>query len=236
MSTATAPDLTLPLLGGRYHFLLRRLHSITGIMFGGYLIVHLVVNATIAQRGGIYQFQVNKIHELPWLPVVEWLFIFLPIIYHAVYGTWIIVTGQPNVASYPYLKNWNYLLQRISAVIIILFVVFHVLTLKYNIVKGLGFDPHQAQRSIMEHMRFSPAIAWVVYPIGVLASAFHTANGFFTAAITWGLTVSAGGQRRWGAICTVLFVLLLAAGMIALAAAATQPLPAPIHAGAPAIG
>jgi phospholipid/cholesterol/gamma-HCH transport system permease protein len=41
MTTATATtssDHTLPLLGGRHHFLLRRLHSLTGIIFGGYLV------------------------------------------------------------------------------------------------------------------------------------------------------------------------------------------------------
>ena len=42
MSTATAtattaPDLTVPEIGGTHHFLLRRLHSLTGLVFGGYL-------------------------------------------------------------------------------------------------------------------------------------------------------------------------------------------------------
>ena len=48
MTTATAPDYALHSIGGRHHFLLRRLHSLTGLIFGGYLIVHLLVNATIA--------------------------------------------------------------------------------------------------------------------------------------------------------------------------------------------
>src|SRR5436309_656611 len=88
VSTAVTPDLTVPLAGGKIHFLLRRLHSLTGLVFGGYLIVHLIVNATLAQRGTVYQEQVNKIHALPWLPVVEWTFIFIPIIFHTVYGIW----------------------------------------------------------------------------------------------------------------------------------------------------
>ena len=44
----------------------------------------------------------------------------------------------------------------------------------------------------------------------------------FTAAITWGLTISAGAQRRWGFVCAGLFALLFLAGIIALFAAATQ--------------
>src|SRR5438067_3581213 len=119
LSTATAttaPDLTVPLLGGHHHFLLRRLHSLTGIIFGGYLVVHLLVNATIAQLGTVYQVQVNKIHDLPMLWALEWGLIYLPILYHTVYGIWITATGQPNVNRYPYAKNWFYVLQRISAI------------------------------------------------------------------------------------------------------------------------
>src|SRR6266498_2017547 len=105
VSTLTAPasDHTAPaLLGSRQHFVLRRLHSLTGLVFGGYLIVHLLVNATIAQGGIVYQQQVDKIHSLPFLPVIEWSFIYLPILYHTIYGVWITLTGQPNVANYPY--------------------------------------------------------------------------------------------------------------------------------------
>src|SRR5437016_14636424 len=100
-TATTAPDLTVPEIGGTHHFLLRRLHSRTGLVFGGYLIVHLLVNATIAQGGEHYQQQVDKIHSLPFLPVIEWSFIYLPILYHTIYGVWITLTGQPNVANYP---------------------------------------------------------------------------------------------------------------------------------------
>ncbi|MGE5608116.1 MAG: succinate dehydrogenase [Bacillota bacterium] len=226
MSTATASDLTLPLLGGRYHFLLRRLHSLTGIIFGGYLVVHLIVNATIAQLGQVYQVQVNKIHDLPFLWGVEWAFIFLPIIYHTVYGIWITVTGQPNINNYPYTKNWFYLFQRISAIIIVLFILFHVLSLKYGAFNWLSpalmFDPHNASATVHAHMTTSWFVAGVIYPIGILASCYHLANGFWTAAITWGVTTSAAAQKRWGYACLALFILTFVLGMIALVASVTM--------------
>src|SRR6187401_2058811 len=66
------PARTLPpVIGSRHYFLLRRLHSLTGIVFGGYLIVHLLVNATIAQMGAVFQTQVQKIHDLPFLWAFE---------------------------------------------------------------------------------------------------------------------------------------------------------------------
>lgn len=233
VSTATtASDLTLPLLGGRYHFVLRRLHSLTGLIFGGYLVVHLIVNATIAQLGNVFQVQVDKIHGLPFLPAVEWTFIFLPILYHTVYGIWITLTGQPNNDRYGYMKNWFYLFQRISAIIIVLFMLFHILSLKYHIFgagSALNFDPHNAAASVHRHMNASWAIAWIVYPIGILASCFHLANGFWAAGITWGLTTSANAQKRWGYACLGLFVLTLVLGMTALVAATTMN-PAPVGA------
>jgi succinate dehydrogenase / fumarate reductase cytochrome b subunit len=228
VSTAVASDHTAPLLGGRHHFLLRRLHSLTGIIFGGYLVVHLIVNATIAQFGQVYQVQVNKIHDLPLLWAIEWLFIYLPIIYHTVYGIWITITGQPNVDRYPYSKNWFYTFQRVSAIVIVLFMIFHVFSLKAGWFGArLSFDPHDAAYTVHRHMTASWVIPWFVYPLGILASCYHLANGFWTAAITWGLTVSAGAQRRWGYLCGALFVLTLACGFTALIASMDKRLGQP---------
>jgi succinate dehydrogenase / fumarate reductase, cytochrome b subunit len=210
------------ILSGPTHFLLRRLHSLTGIVFGGYLIVHLLINATIAQGGNVYQTQVDKIHDLPFLPVIEWTFIYLPIIYHTVYGVWITLSGQQNLANYPYGKNWAYVAQRLSAVVIVFFMLFHVLSLKYGLFgTGLAFGPPQrALQTVALHMEVSPLITWILYPLGILASCFHLANGFWTAAITWGVTVSRGAQRRWGFACAGLFVIVFVAAMMALIAAA----------------
>jgi succinate dehydrogenase / fumarate reductase cytochrome b subunit len=225
----TAPDHTAPLIGGHQHFLLRRLHSLTGIVFGGYLVVHLLVNATIAQLGNVFQVQVNKIHDLPFLWAIEWTLIYLPIIYHTIYGIWITMTGQPNVNSYPYHKNWFYTFQRLSAIVIVLFMIFHVLSLKYGAFNwwspALQFDPHAAAATVHAHMKTSPWVAWFIYPLGILASCYHLANGIWTAGITWGLTVSAAAQRRWGYVCTGLFFVTLGCGIIALVAATTMTPP-----------
>jgi succinate dehydrogenase / fumarate reductase cytochrome b subunit len=225
VSTAIAPDYAVHEVGGRGHFLLRRLHSLTGLMFGGYLVIHLIVNATLAEgvrhfgQGNIYQQQVDKIHSLPFLLAVEWTFIYLPILYHTFYGIWIVATGQPNVERYGYIKNWFYTLQRVSAIILIFFIAFHVLGMKGFFGQTLKFDPvNQAAQSAARHVNSAWWIWGLVYPIGILASCFHLANGFWTAGITWGLTVSSQAIRRWGVVCAVLFVLTFGCGMTALVA------------------
>jgi succinate dehydrogenase / fumarate reductase cytochrome b subunit len=204
-------------------FLLKRLHSLTGLIFGGYIVVHLLVNATLLQGGtganDIYQLQVDKIHALPFLWAVEWVFIFLPIIYHSLYGAWITFEGQPNVEKYPYARNYFYIAQRISAGVIVLFILFHVLGMKGWLGNTLQFVPEDAARSTARHINASLWLAYFVYPIGIIASCFHLANGFSTAGITWGLTISAHSQKRWGYICAGLFVFTLLCGFLALGAA-----------------
>ncbi len=241
MTTATASDFTVPLLGGRAHFLLRRLHSLTGLVFGGYLVVHLLVNATLIEgvrhegEAGktVFQIQVDKIHSLPFLPVVETVFIYLPILYHTLYGIWITLTGQPNVNHYSYGKNWFYFFQRVSAVILVFFMLFHILGMKGvfggDIGRALTFAPLHASQSTVNHFHAGWWVGYFIYPIGILASCYHLANGFWTAAITWGLTVSAEAQRRWGLACAGLFAFTLGCGLLALVSvlgSEVRPLPA----------
>jgi succinate dehydrogenase / fumarate reductase cytochrome b subunit len=167
------------------------------------------------QGGNVFQVQVDKIHSLPFLTVIEWTFIYLPIIFHTVYGIWLTVAARINVLEYPYGKNVFYTLQRVSAIIIVVFMFVHVLGMKGLLGHVLTFNPHDATATAARHINAHWTLAYLLYPIGVLASTYHLANGFWTAAITWGLTVSAAAQRRWGFVCFGLFVLTFALGIIA---------------------
>ncbi|HMO26554.1 MAG TPA: hypothetical protein PKB10_09805, partial [Tepidisphaeraceae bacterium] len=125
MSTVTAtPVPAITTSRSKSHFLIRRLHSLTGVLFGGYICLHLLINATLIEGSRydgvptVFQQQVDKIHSLPFLGAIAFTLILLPIIYHTIYGIYITITGQPNVANYPYTKNWLYTMQRVTAVIL----------------------------------------------------------------------------------------------------------------------
>ena len=221
----------------RNHFLLRRLHSFTGVAFGGFLLFHLTVNSTMIQgagkdgTAGVFQQLVNLIHMVPFVAVVSWVMLLLPIIFHTIYGIYITVSGQPNVGSYGYTRNWLYIFQRVSAIFIMFFLMFHVMTMKGWVGGGddtlraaLKFQPLYALDSAVRHLQAAWYIGWVIYPIGILASTYHLANGFYTAGITWGLTISATAQKRWGLLCTGIFLFTFAAGMTALVAGLTRSL------------
>jgi len=115
---------------GRRHFWIRRLHSLTGLVFGGYIATHLLVNSTgIWPRD--YQMNVDKIHSLePMLWLIELTAIFIPLLIHALYGIYIVKAGVKfNTTKYNYGGNWRYTLQRWTAVFLLLFIAFHVGTL-----------------------------------------------------------------------------------------------------------
>jgi succinate dehydrogenase / fumarate reductase, cytochrome b subunit len=144
MTATTAPESSLRQLvsAGHRPFYLSRLHSLTGILFGGYLIIHLLVNATLAEgyRPGdsqsVYQRQVNSIHSLPLLRLTEWTLIYLPILYHTIYGLWLTYMAKPNMNQYPYGKNVFYVFQRISALVLVAFIFFHVTKHRVIVVGG----------------------------------------------------------------------------------------------------
>ncbi|MEZ6105512.1 MAG: hypothetical protein R3B96_05215 [Pirellulaceae bacterium] len=91
----------------RHEFLLRRLHSLSGLIpVGAYMIVHLLTNSLTMMGTAPFQNAVYQIHALgPALPLVEWGFIFIPILFHAIFGVVIIFTGRSNVAHHGYCRQ-----------------------------------------------------------------------------------------------------------------------------------
>lgn len=218
----------------RHYYLLRRLHSLSGIApIGVFLLFHLTTNSSIMWGkvlaknhfgdAGVetFQHEVNWIHSLPALQLVEWFILFLPIAFHALIGIYYATTGKGNVKAYNYQDNWRYSIQRLSGYIGIVFIFMHVTSLRFGWTYG-GLMPvftgDHAASSTAAHFQNGGAgsLLALVYLVCVLALVFHFANGLWTAAITWGLTISVEAQKRWGYICAVIGVLLAGATVTAV--------------------
>jgi succinate dehydrogenase / fumarate reductase cytochrome b subunit len=158
---------------------------------------------------------------MPLLGLFVWVLIFLPIIFHTIYGLWLTKQGRSNVKQYPFGKNVFYLFQRISGLVLIAFLIFHITAMKGWWSPNLKFDPWRATETTVAHINASWIIAFFVYPLGILAASFHLAYGFWTAAITWGLAITSAAQRRWRWVCGVLFLFSFICGMTALLATLT---------------
>lgn len=224
---------------GRHEFLIRRLHSLTGLLpVGGFLCVHLATNASILDGPETFQRRVDQIHSLgpSTIFMLEWAFIFLPILFHGIIGLMIVTRGKRNIGNYPFGENIRYTLQRATGVIAFVFILWHVFHLhgwlKFDwwvtgVAQPLGgakFDPHHAPATAAAAIQASPLI-FAVYAVGVLASVYHFANGLWTMGITWGVWTSPQAQR----VATIPFVgfglILAVVGLGALVGMQTTPVP-----------
>lgn len=217
----------------RNDFLIRRLHSLSGLIpVGAYMVVHLLTNASVLDSPATFQRAVYQIHSLGTvLPMVEWAFIFAPILFHAILGVVIIRGGLPNSGTYRYTSNLRYTLQRATGMIAFVFIVWHVFHMHgwfhfegwiKNLAEPLGgaqFRPYNAASTLALAMR--GFVIPVLYAIGMLSCVFHLANGIWTMGITWGVWTTPAAQWRATIACGIFGVLLAGVGMGALGGAKT---------------
>ena len=62
----------------------------------------------------------------PFQIVLEFVVIYLPMFFHAIYGIYIAFTAKNNVGRFGFFRNWMFILQRVSGVITLIFIVWHV--------------------------------------------------------------------------------------------------------------
>jgi succinate dehydrogenase / fumarate reductase cytochrome b subunit len=221
----------------KHYFLLRRLHSLSGIVpVGLFLFPHLFTNSSImwarwtspsstespvAKGVQTFQEEVDFIHALPFLTLIELFGIWLPLAFHAAFGVYFASQAKLNVQRYAYQDNWRYVWQRITGYVAFAFIFVHISSLRWGWTYGgmfPSFDPHQAASTTAAHFQqgtLGLAMA-AIYLVSVLAVVFHFANGLWTAGITWGLTISVPAMRRWGQVCASIGIVLAVAGVLAV--------------------
>lgn len=211
----------------RHEFLIRRVHSLSGLIpVGAFMCVHLAVNASVLNGPETFQNNVYSIHALgKLLPLVEWATIFFPLIFHAVIGVWIIKGGLPNSSKYKYGSNIRYTLQRVSGMIAMVFILYHVFHMHgwfhfdwwLALVEPLGGHQFRAYSApSTAGIALQNPIIVIGYFIGIVSSVFHLANGLWTMGITWGVWTSPKAQKNALAACSVFGVGLLVVGLSGL--------------------
>ncbi|GAX91101.1 succinate dehydrogenase cytochrome b558 subunit [Effusibacillus lacus] len=168
-------------------FWFRRLHSLTGVApVGLFLVFHLFTNAKSTRGAEHFNQAVEGIAGLPFLPVIEVLFIFLPLLYHGVYGMYIAFTSGYNAGRFSWFRNQMFVWQRITGVITFIFVVYHLWTTRFS-GNSPSFD-------MVAQLVGSPFTFWFMI-LGVVAASFHFVNGLWSFLIHWGVTVGPRSQR-----------------------------------------
>jgi len=207
------------------YFLARRLHSLTGIVpIGAFVVEHFYSNYQAVGPGGQERFN-GVVQELQKNPVIIWLEIFvigLPILYHAFYGVFIAGQARYNSMAYRYGANWRFLFQRVTGLILIFYIGYHVWMTRLRPV----FDPQSFEQTqglitygymhgyLSEKLLGLPT--WIFYIVGTLCACFHLANGLWGFLIHWGITVGPRAQRLSAYACAGFGILLAALGLNSL--------------------
>jgi succinate dehydrogenase / fumarate reductase cytochrome b subunit len=218
-----------PLRAGQgYSFVLRRLHSLSGIVpIGAFLVEHFISNSEATKGVVAYNEQVKFLTGLPFVNVLEWVFIFIPILYHALYGIYIWYRGESNVGEYPWTGNWLYTSQRWTGIIAFLYIVYHTYYMRFTGVHLMGGGYENAFWKVQHEFQNPWAVA--AYVIGIVAASWHFAYGLWLFCAKWGITVGDSARRRFGYVCTALGVVLVVIGLWTINAfLRTPPVPGPV--------
>ncbi|MGB8412682.1 MAG: succinate dehydrogenase [Candidatus Binatus sp.] len=207
-----APALAAGMTADERHWLLRRLHSLSGIIpIGGFLFFHFFENAYVLKGGAMWWKETEFTRNLPFQIAVEAFVLWIPILYHAIYGLVITATARPN--DYPYERNYQYTLQRITGILAFLFIGFHVLSTR-GVYYATGVEADYLR---MHNFMMNPLIL-TAYVVGTLACVYHLTNGIFTFTITWGIAVGPKAQTLVNRACIALFIIMALVGVSILVA------------------
>ncbi|MBX5482969.1 MAG: succinate dehydrogenase [Myxococcaceae bacterium] len=192
---------------GTRPFLWARLGSLLSILpLGVWTVNHLADNLGAFKGAEVWERQVTQ-YNSPISHVITLVVVLGPLVIHAAWGIQRLFSFRPNNVAYPFWGNLKYLVQRIAAVGVLLFIGAHLwlALLHPRLVEGHA-EPFSDIASAMRH--HWPTL--VVYLLGTLGVAYHLANGVSTFSWMWG---AVGGRRslaRFDIVAAVVFFVVLA--------------------------
>lgn len=195
-------------MAGNREFFNRRLHSLLGVIpVGLFLMQHLVVNQFATRGEEAFNKAAGFMDALPFKIFLEIFIIFLPLLFHAIYGIYIAFTAKNNATKYNFFRNWMFMLQRVTGIITLIFVTWHVWETRLAAAFGA-----EVNFSMMESILSNPFMLWF-YIIGVVSTIFHFANGLWSFAVSWGITVTPRSQLISTYVTIVIFIALSIVGI-----------------------
>lgn len=203
----------------RENFFWHKVHSLTGIVpIGFYMLQHLTLNSfSLAGptkfNGVIGFFAGTPKHFLLALEIVA---IWLPLLFHAIYGIFIVSRSDDNYSkkAYKFRENRYYRLQRWTGILAFFYLIAHVFTTTVPAkAKGEQLIQYDAWHQLLT---MNGGVYFWLYAIGVTACAYHLAYGIWNFCIRWGITIGEKSQMAVGKFAGFAFVAIALLGIGAL--------------------
>jgi succinate dehydrogenase / fumarate reductase cytochrome b subunit len=196
------------------HFFYRKLHSLMGVIpIGFFLVEHLAANFSATKGPEAFESTIAFINSIPGVLFLEIFFIFIPILFHGVYGLYIAFQAKHNVGNFGYFRNVMFMLQRVTGVITLVYIAWHVYETRLQVAFG-NVDKNDLGRQMSEILT-SPW-SYAFYVVGILAAVFHFCNGMWSFLVSWGVTIGPRAQRISSYVWMVAFVLISWLGITAM--------------------
>lgn len=150
--------------------------------------------------------------KIPFLILVEWIVIYIPLMFHAFYGVFIAFTASPNTGRFSTYRNWMFSLQRFTGVFLVIFIAWHIF--QTRIQKALGTH---VDYDMMANIVANPFMLGF-YIVGILSATFHLSNGLWAFLVSWGIVQSPQSQKIATYVTNIIFVILSVVGVAAILA------------------
>ena len=191
----------------RARFLQARLSSLLAVVpLGVWTVLHVWHNLAAFAGAEAWQQSVTE-YPHPIAEALAGVLVLLPLAIHTVWGVGRLLDSRPNNLRYRHYANLKYLLQRVAAIGVLLFLGAHLWLafLRPRLVVG-----HAEPFAEIAHEMHFHVPTLVVYVLGTLGVAYHLANGAHTFCMSWGIVSSQRALRRLEGVAVVAFLVLLA--------------------------
>lgn len=198
------------------------------VPLAGYLLLHLVGQVLSLSGSPLQRWLQDLLERSPLALSLELLLVYAPLAGHAALGVWRVAGRSPSLpgAAVPdgnWPGPWGSVLQRLSALALLVFLILHVWQFEGRLWSGelrrADFFPVLCASLSSTALGGVPLVA-IGYLLGVAAASLHLAQGLYHAGLSWGV-VAPARRERLGRACALGGIVLFAAGALIIIDLAT---------------
>jgi succinate dehydrogenase / fumarate reductase cytochrome b subunit len=177
----------------------KRLLTLTGVVpLALFLVEHIVLNASSLGGASRWDAVVGRVARSGLAQPIEIGLILIPLGYHMLYGVHMLTSRRPSFRTYPLLPERMVFLQRLTSVVLLVFVGAHLWELRIH--RWRTALPVSAMHArLVEHLTWTMwGIPWIAigYLFGIAAATFHLANGLWAYGVDRKGIVDPGEKKR----------------------------------------
>jgi len=164
----------------------RRVFALSGVFpLGVFLFLHLWTASNLLSSRESYDRALAVVNGFSLLPVIEVLFVLLPLAFHALYG--LHLTFRPAPGPHAYATDRLFAAQRMSGLVALVFVALHLRHLRFATWPGGLPVEVYSTRLAADLSSTTWGVPWIAlgYLVGIGASVFHVANGLAAYLRAW---------------------------------------------------